>query len=93
MRMTFDVFSMIRFLFCDLDKDETHENLHTETVMTYTKNNKVLSYSSNDLVEHQGTAHVILMWWDLQMDKDGEIILSMAPKWMDEGKAKRNEVI
>lgn len=61
--------------------------------MTDYKDNEVLSYLSNALVEHQGTAHVILMWWDLQMDKGGEIILSMAPKWMDEDKAKRNEVI
>jgi hypothetical protein len=27
------------------------------------------------------------------MDKDGEIVLSMAPKWLDEDKSKRNEVI
>ena len=57
------------------------------------KENEVLSYQSDALVEHHGTAHVILMWWDLQMDKDGEIVLSMAPKWMDDDKAKRNEVI
>ena len=65
----------------------------TETVMTDCEDNKILSYLSSDyIVECGGSAHVILMWWDLQMDKDGEIILSMAPKWMDEGKAKRNEV-
>ena len=76
-----------------MDKDETHDKLNTETVMTDYKDNEVLSYLSDTLVEDQGTAHVILMWWDLQMDKDGEIMLSMAPKWMDEDKSKRNEVI
>jgi hypothetical protein len=62
-------------------------------MMTDYKNNEVLSYQSEVGVEHEGTAHVLLMWWDLQMDKDGEIVLSMAPKWLDEDKSKRNEVI
>ena len=61
--------------------------------MTDYKDNEVLSYRSDVVVELEGTAHVLLMWWDLQMDKDGEIVLSMAPKWMDEEKSKRDEVI
>nr|CAG4640705.1 EOG090X02VY [Eulimnadia texana] len=28
-----------------------------------------------------GTVHALLMWWDLDMDTDGEIVLSCAPPW------------
>uniref|UniRef100_H2ZKD3 Protein arginine N-methyltransferase n=1 Tax=Ciona savignyi TaxID=51511 RepID=H2ZKD3_CIOSA len=28
-----------------------------------------------------GTAQVVLSWWDLQMDQEGGVILSTAPKW------------
>ncbi|XP_033210575.1 protein arginine N-methyltransferase 7 isoform X2 [Belonocnema kinseyi] len=28
-----------------------------------------------------GTAHAVFMWWELQMDTDGEISLSCAPVW------------
>ncbi|XP_028392540.1 protein arginine N-methyltransferase 7-like [Dendronephthya gigantea] len=81
---------VLRFLFCELD--EGNDDVMTERVMTDREDNEILSYLNNDSpVERHGTVHVILMWWDLQMDKDGEIILSMAPKWMDQGKAKRNE--
>ena len=27
-----------------------------------------------------GVVHCIVMWWDLTLDEDGEIILSMQPK-------------
>ena len=69
-----------------------YEKVNTETVMDDYKNNEILSYLNDVRIERDGTAHVILMWWDLQMDKDGKIVLSMAPKWMDQEKAKRNEV-
>lgn len=53
---------------------------------------EVRSYCSDVVVKQRGTLHIILMWWVLQMDKDGEIMLSMAPKWLDTRKAERNEV-
>ncbi len=28
-----------------------------------------------------GTAHAVLMWWTLDMDTEGEIVLSCAPPW------------
>ncbi|XP_048514187.1 protein arginine N-methyltransferase 7 isoform X2 [Athalia rosae] len=28
-----------------------------------------------------GTAHAIFMWWDLNMDTDGQVVLSCAPVW------------
>lgn len=31
--------------------------------------------------EQNGTAQIVFMWWDLQMDQDGEIVLSCAPYW------------
>ena len=86
-----DPLPVLRFLFCELDEDKKNGKLNTESVMTDYKDNEVLSYRSDVAVERDGTAHVFLMWWDLQMDKDGEIVLSMAPKWMDEDKTKRDE--
>lgn len=60
--------------------------------MTDYKDNEILTYLKTADVERQGIAHVLLMWWDLDMDKHGEIVLRMAPKWMNEDKAKRDEV-
>ena len=39
--------------------------------------------SSEVRVESQveGTVDAIFMWWDLEMDPDGEIILTCAPRW------------
>lgn len=35
-----------------------------------------------------GTVDAIFMWWDLEMDSEGEIILSCAPSWAHpDGKA------
>lgn len=31
--------------------------------------------------ERDGVAQCVFMWWELQMDTEGEIILSCAPKW------------
>jgi hypothetical protein len=31
--------------------------------------------------EIDGNVDAIFMWWDLEMDLDGEIILSCAPRW------------
>lgn len=28
-----------------------------------------------------GKVDAVFMWWDLEMDPDGEIILSCAPRW------------
>ena len=53
---------------------------------------QVLRYLNEVSAKDTGAVHVILMWWVLQMDREGEFLLSMAPKWMDENKAKRNEV-
>ena len=39
--------------------------------------------SSELRVESQveGTVDAVFMWWDLEMDPDGEIILTCAPRW------------
>ncbi len=34
--------------------------------------------------EISGTAHGVFMWWDLIMDWEGKIILTCAPKWLDD---------
>lgn len=31
--------------------------------------------------ERQGIAQCVFMWWELQMDTEGKVILSCAPKW------------
>ncbi|XP_018575753.1 protein arginine N-methyltransferase 7 [Anoplophora glabripennis] len=31
--------------------------------------------------EHDGTAQAVFMWWELQMDTEGKITLSCAPRW------------
>ena len=36
--------------------------------------------------ETSGTCHILFMWWTLNMDRDGEIVISCAPKWTDASK-------
>ena len=31
--------------------------------------------------ENSGTAHGVFMWWELEMDTEGKILLSCAPHW------------
>ncbi|CAN9499499.1 unnamed protein product [Ophioblennius macclurei] len=39
------------------------------------------SYSSHFSVESSGRGQVVLSWWDLHMDPEGDIVCSMAPSW------------
>lgn len=40
------------------------------------------NFSSTKFVAKQsGALHVVLMWWDLKMDPDNQILLSCAPYW------------
>ena len=80
-------------LFCELESEsEEKDGVNRERVVDRCEADQVLRYLNKVIVKNTGTAHVILMWWVLQMDKDGEILLSMAPKWMDKNKAERDEV-
>lgn len=40
-------------------------------------------------VKQSGLAHGVAMWWTLDMDIDGEITLSTAPRWVHPDEAKR----
>ena len=42
-------------------------------------------YSVQASVEHSGIAHGVVMWWTLDMDVDGEITLTTAPRWAHPG--------
>jgi hypothetical protein len=33
------------------------------------------------IAKSNGTAHAVFMWWTLDMDTEGEIVLSCAPPW------------
>ena len=81
---------IIRFDFCDNPITKLKDKIYCETMTG--DDGEVRSYCSDVVVKQRGTLHIILMWWVLQMDKDGEIMLSMAPKWLDTGKVERNEV-
>ena len=37
-----------------------------------------------------GTAHAVFFWWDLDMDVDGDIVLSCAPPWAHPDGIERN---
>ncbi|KAG7522456.1 arginine N-methyltransferase 7 [Solea senegalensis] len=39
------------------------------------------SYCSQFVAQSSGRAHVILSWWDLDMDPSGSIVCTMAPSW------------
>lgn len=39
-----------------------------------------------------GTAHAIFMWWDLNMDTEGKVLLSCAPVWEHPDVKKHNDV-
>uniref|UniRef100_A0A3Q2D8F8 Protein arginine N-methyltransferase n=1 Tax=Cyprinodon variegatus TaxID=28743 RepID=A0A3Q2D8F8_CYPVA len=40
------------------------------------------SHSTRFVAQTGGRAQVVLSWWDLEMDRSGTIVCSMAPSWM-----------
>ena len=41
----------------------------------------VSHYCAETSVKQSGVAHGVVMWWTLDMDVDGEITLTTAPRW------------
>lgn len=45
---------------------------------------KIPTHEYQSVEEHainSGKAHAVLMWWDLVMDDEGDVVLSCAPVW------------
>ena len=40
--------------------------------------------------EVSGEATAVIMWWDLQMDEAGDIIISTAPYWIEVSCSEKN---
>lgn len=74
-----------RFDFCN-NSASTKSDCTNKVSLPDTKdrsdNDKAVScYSVQSSVEHSGIAHGVIMWWTLDMDVDGEITLTTAPRW------------
>lgn len=39
------------------------------------------SYTAQFKAQTSGRAQVVLSWWDVDMDPDGNIVCTMAPSW------------
>ena len=41
----------------------------------------MFQYCAQTTIRQSGIAHGVVMWWTLDMDVDGEITLTTAPRW------------
>ena len=81
----FPVCNLLRFDFCN-NSASTKSDCTNKVSLPDTKDRSdsdkaVSCYSVQASVEHSGIAHGVIMWWTLDMDVDGEITLTTAPRW------------
>ncbi|GAB1597958.1 protein arginine N-methyltransferase 7-like isoform X1 [Argonauta hians] len=69
-----DPVTVFHFDFSDKDKLISGENFKEGQCFTRKSLSQVTA-------SHPGTIDTLFMWWDLNMDKEGDILLSCAPYW------------
>ncbi|XP_073232579.1 protein arginine N-methyltransferase 7-like [Porites lutea] len=73
---------VLRFDFCKNSASTKSDCINKVSIPdTKDKSDSESCYSVQASVEHSGIAHGVVMWWTLDMDVDGEITLTTAPRW------------
>ena len=90
-------FSFSRFDFCSDCKSKPSDCVNRVSLPN-TKDmieveSRVFQYTVDSSVRNSGFAHSVVMWWLLDMDVDGEISLSTAPRWAHPHSNKRQVMI